>query len=97
MLITKISPYTGISNTKDVPITEQALSLFNNGMRIEIACPGLSADDREFLTTGAIPSDLTAETKTITVPNVVRNRYRFKSGKPVQLTPSMGISTTTNN
>jgi len=52
MLITRKSLVSGITNSKELNITEEQLANYNNGMHIQNAFPHLSADDREFILTG---------------------------------------------
>ena len=52
MKVTRTSMFTGITRTIDLPITEDDLRAWNNGMLIQNACPALTADEREFIMTG---------------------------------------------
>lgn len=52
MLITKVSVFTGVQRTLDIPVTQEQLDNWNNGMLIQNAMPNLSADDREFILSG---------------------------------------------
>ena len=52
MKVTRTSMFTGITRTIDLPITEDDLRAWNNGMLIQNACPDLTADAREFIMTG---------------------------------------------
>ena len=52
MLITRKSPFSGKTNTRDIPITEAQLMAWQDGILIQDAMPNLSADDREFIKTG---------------------------------------------
>ena len=56
MKITKKSIISGIEHTMEIPVTEEQLRNWENGMLIQNAMPHLSADQREFLMTG-ITSD----------------------------------------
>jgi hypothetical protein len=58
MKITKTSPFSGKSNTREIPVTEQELTDWMDGDRNIQDCLGhLSADDREFLMTGITPEE----------------------------------------
>lgn len=52
MMITRTSPFTGITRTKDILVTEEQLDRWQAGELIQNAMPNLSADDREFVMTG---------------------------------------------
>ena len=52
MMITRISPFTGITRTKDILVTEDQLARWQRGERIQNVMPYLSASDREFIMTG---------------------------------------------
>lgn len=53
MKITKISQITGIEHTFDIPVTQEQLDLWENGMLIQRAMPNLSDWEREFLISGS--------------------------------------------
>jgi hypothetical protein len=57
MKISKQSPFSGNSNTREIPVTENQLSDWQNGMLIQHAMPNISPDDREFLMTGITPEE----------------------------------------
>jgi hypothetical protein len=57
MLITRISPYSGKKNTKDINVTEEQLNNWANGMLIQRAMPNVSIDDREFIINGMTKED----------------------------------------
>jgi len=61
MEITKKSSFSGEIHTRDIPITEEEylaiINRFNTGMKIQQIVPHLSAEDREFLMTGATPEE----------------------------------------
>ena len=61
MKITRTSIFSGVSRTLDIPVTEEQLREWNNGMLIQEVMPNLSADQREFLITG-ITAEEWAET-----------------------------------
>jgi hypothetical protein len=52
MLITKTSMISGIERTMDIPITQEQLDSWNQGMLIQEAMPNLTPDEREFIKTG---------------------------------------------
>lgn len=52
MKITKLSPFSGKTNTLNIDITQKQLDSFNGGECAQIAFPKLSASDREFMITG---------------------------------------------
>lgn len=52
MMITRTSPFTGITRTKNILVTEEQLARWQRGERIQDAMPYLSASDREFIMTG---------------------------------------------
>lgn len=57
MLVERTSFLTGITRTLDIEVTQEQVDAWNNGMLIQNAMPHLSADDREFLLTGATPDE----------------------------------------
>ena len=52
MMITRTSPFTGITRTKNILVTEEQLERWQSGERIQNVMPYLSASDREFIMTG---------------------------------------------
>ena len=53
MMITRTSLLTGITRTKDIPVTEDLLDRWQQGVElIQDVMPWLSASDREFIKTG---------------------------------------------
>lgn len=52
MTITRKSPLTGITRTKDIDVTIEQILAWQEGELIQNAMPHLSADDREFIKTG---------------------------------------------
>ena len=52
MKITKVSSLSGKTNTLDIPVTEEQLTKWRNGMLIQEAMPELTASQREFIMTG---------------------------------------------
>ncbi len=57
MILTRKSPFTGETNTLDVPCTEAEYEAWRNGALIQNAMPNVDADMREFVMTGITPSD----------------------------------------
>jgi len=55
MQITKQCMLTGDTNTMDIPVTQDQLDDWTNGMLIQEAMPNLTAEDREFIMTGTTP------------------------------------------
>lgn len=52
MLITRISPFSGQSNTMDLPVTAEQLDAWHEGQLIQEAMGNLTAGQREFIKTG---------------------------------------------
>jgi hypothetical protein len=52
MKITRKSPLTGITRTKEIDVTIAQILAWEEGELIQNAMPQLSADDREFVKTG---------------------------------------------
>lgn len=57
MIITKISPLTGNSNTMDLDITNEQLQRWKDGELIQNVMPNLTPAEREFLITGYTQDD----------------------------------------
>lgn len=57
MLITRTSPLTGTTHTRDLPVTGSQLAAWQAGSLIQEALGHLSADDREFIKTGITPEE----------------------------------------
>lgn len=58
MLITRTSLFSGIKREKELDIDEDCYNAWKAGlMLIQDAAPRLSADDREFIITGATPEE----------------------------------------
>tara|TARA_Y100000034_G_C6571462_1_gene247693 strand:+ start:311 stop:505 length:195 start_codon:yes stop_codon:yes gene_type:complete len=49
--------FTGNTATREIPVTQAELDDWASGTLIQNAMPSLSADDREFLMTGATPEE----------------------------------------
>jgi len=52
MDITRIDPFSGKENTRDIPCTIEQLFDWNSGTLIQNAMPNLSPSEREFIMTG---------------------------------------------
>jgi len=52
MKITRTSPFTGKTVTKDINVTPEQVEAYNNGALIQHAFPHLSPGEREFIKTG---------------------------------------------
>ena len=57
MIITRVSPFSGITNEMDIPITPEELVRLESGELIQAVVPHLSADHREFLISGITPTE----------------------------------------
>jgi len=57
MEITRKSVLTGAVHTKDIDITQQQYSDYIDGALAQEAFPHLSAEDREFIISGATPEE----------------------------------------
>ena len=57
MLIKRQSPMSGDWNEKEIPITKEQMDAYESGTAIQVAMPNISADDREFILTGATAED----------------------------------------
>lgn len=52
MIITRTSPFSGITRMREITVTQEQLDRWHAGELIQNVMPNLSADDREFLMTG---------------------------------------------
>ena len=52
LIITRISPFSGKINTREIAVTETQLDAWSSGEHLQNAMPNLSADDREFIKAG---------------------------------------------
>lgn len=52
MLITKTSQLSGKQTTRDLPVTEEQLKAYKEGVLVQIAFKNLSAADREWIRSG---------------------------------------------
>ena len=57
MEITRTSPFTGKTNTRDIPVTQGQLDAWMHGVLIQVAMPDVSPEDREFIMTGITPEE----------------------------------------
>ena len=57
MLITRTSPFSGITNSMEIAVTQAQLDAWESGTLIQDAMPNLSADEREFILTGILPEE----------------------------------------
>ena len=57
MKITRASELTGVTRTRELPVTEAQLKIWQDGMLIQAAMPNLDADQREFVKTGITPEE----------------------------------------
>lgn len=57
MQITRTSRFTRKVHTREIPVTEQQLEAWRQGMLIQNAMPHLSPEDREFIMTGVTPEE----------------------------------------
>jgi hypothetical protein len=57
MLVERRSPFSGKITTMDIPITQEQLDNWHNGMMIQEAMPNVPAGMREFLMTGITPAE----------------------------------------
>lgn len=57
MLVTRVSPITGITNSWEIAVSEQQMADWQSGTLIQLVMPNLSADEREFIMTGITPSE----------------------------------------
>lgn len=57
MNITRISPFSGKTNTMEIAVTQTQLDEWASGVLIQNAMPHLSPDEREFIMTGITPEE----------------------------------------
>ena len=57
MIIAKRSMLTGIINSMDIAVSEEQLQAWESGELIQDVMPDLTADEREFIMTGATAND----------------------------------------
>jgi hypothetical protein len=52
--------FTGVIHTMDIPVTNEQIFNWENGMLIQDAMPNLTADQREFIMTGVTSEEWSA-------------------------------------
>ena len=52
MIVTRTSAHSGITRSMDLPITEDQIEAYSNGVLLQEAFYNLDADQREFIKTG---------------------------------------------
>lgn len=57
MKIIRTSPFSGVVHVRDINVTHQQMSRWQNGVLIQHAMPELTADEREFIMTGITPEE----------------------------------------
>jgi len=57
MEITRTSIISGVTTTKDIPVTSDQLKNWKNGELIQNVMPNLSPGEREFIKTGITPEE----------------------------------------
>ena len=57
MEITRTSPISGITRTKDIPVTQEQLNEWKGGTIIQKVMPELTPEQREFIMTGIIQEE----------------------------------------
>jgi hypothetical protein len=57
MKITRESTVSGKTHEMEIPVTQEQLDRWNNGMLIQNAMPNLGPDQREFIKTGIAPDE----------------------------------------
>lgn len=57
MKITRTSPVTGETLTRDLDVTQEQYKAWQDGMLIQDAMPNLSSDDREWIISGCTIED----------------------------------------
>ena len=60
MIVSKKSMVSGIVHSMDLPVTEEQLKRWEAGELIQDVFPHLSADEREFMTTGIVGDEWNA-------------------------------------
>lgn len=63
MIFERKSMLSGIIRSKDIPVTQEQLNNWNNGMLIQEAMPNISSEDREFIMTGVTSEEWDTEFK----------------------------------
>ena len=57
MIIVRKSPVTGKMNDRDIDVTAEQYTSWENGTLIQDAMPNITADEREFIVSGCTPED----------------------------------------
>jgi hypothetical protein len=57
MKITRKSPFSGKTHTREIKVTQNQLDAWMAGRKIQDVMSDLSVDDREFLMTGITPEE----------------------------------------
>ena len=57
MLITRTSPISGATHTREVPCTPEQLAAWESGVLIQIAMPDVEAPLREYIKSGIKPQE----------------------------------------
>ena len=57
MLITRTSPISGATHTREVPCTPEQLATWESGVLIQNAMPDVEAPLREFIKSGITPQE----------------------------------------
>ena len=57
MQITRKSPFSGKTQTREIDVTQEQLDAWQNGKLIQQAMPNVAAADREFIKTGITPAE----------------------------------------
>ena len=57
MLITRTSPISGATHTREVPCTPEQLAAWEGGTLIQIAMPDVEAPLREYIKSGITPQE----------------------------------------
>lgn len=52
MIVSRISPFSGVLNRMELPITVEQYQRWQDGELIQNVFPSLTADEREFIMTG---------------------------------------------
>ena len=57
MIIVRKSPVTGKMNHRDIDVTAEQYTSWENGTLIQDAMPNITAEEREFIVSGCTPDD----------------------------------------
>lgn len=57
MIVTRKSQITGLTHTRDLPITQEQIDRYERGALVQDAFPHLPAPEREFIMTGTTPEE----------------------------------------